>query len=256
MTLLTRVPLLALLIALGACSNSRVPPTRLPEPYPEPQQETSRSAQMSSVSSAEAYVKSEATRPKAETTPIPAESMPIEPDSKPLEGYSSTPYGVDPIPAEPAPVTPAPYEPVVVDIPPVPPESFTGTGAMLQLPVSPALTPPPEPKEFAMTAPPAVLALESEIQISMKFGNYADAAATLERAIRIQPKNPELWHVLAKVRLRQQQPGLAEDLAKKSNLLAKNNPELARANWDIIAQARKNKGDPSGAAEAQARARY
>ncbi len=107
-----------------------------------------------------------------------------------------------------------------------------------------------------MTAPPAVLALESEIQISMTSGNYADAAATLERAIRIQPKNPELWHVLAKIRLKQQQPGLAEDLAKKSNLLARSNPELARSNWDIIAQARRRKGDPSGAAEAQARARY
>lgn len=253
MTLLPRVPLLALLIALGACSNSRVPPTRLPEPYPEPQQETSRPAQ---TASAEAYVKSESTRTKAETTPIPAESMPIESDLKPLSGYSSTPYGVDPIPAEPLPVAvaPAPYEPVVVDIPPMPPEPVAG--AMLQLPVSPASTPPPEPKEFAMTAPPAVLALETEIQSSMKSANYADAAATLERAIRIQPKNPELWHVLAKVRLKQQQPGLAEDLAKKSNLLAKNNPELARANWDIIAQARRNKGDPSGAAEAQARARY
>jgi tetratricopeptide (TPR) repeat protein len=253
MTLLTRVTLLVLLIALAACSNNRVPPTPLPQPYPEPQQETetSRPAQ---TFSAEAYGQSEPSRPMAEITPIPAESMPIEPDLKPLSGYSPTPYGVDPIPAEPPPVGPAPYEPVVVDIPPVPPEYVPDT--MLKLPVSPALTPPPEPKEFAMTAPPAVLALESEIQTSMKSGNYADAAATLERAIRIQPKNPELWHVLAKIRLNQQQPGLAEDLAKKSNLLAKSSPELARSNWDIIAQARRSKGDPSGAAEAQARARY
>jgi predicted Zn-dependent protease len=121
-------------------------------------------------------------------------------------------------------------------------------------PESPAFAPPPEPKEFLMDAPAAVLALETEVQNNMKSGSYGDAAATLERAIRIQPRNPELWHVLAKVRLNQQQPGLAEDLAKKSNLLAKSNAELVRSNWDIIAQARRAKGDPEGASEAQQKA--
>jgi cytochrome c-type biogenesis protein CcmH/NrfG len=106
-----------------------------------------------------------------------------------------------------------------------------------------------------MEAPPAVLALETDIEGNLKTGGYADAAASLERAIRIQPKNPELWHVLAEVRLKQQQPGLAEDLAKKSNLLAKNNAELIRSNWKIIAESLRLKGDTAGAAEAMAKAR-
>lgn len=106
-----------------------------------------------------------------------------------------------------------------------------------------------------MEAPPAVLALEADIEGNLKSGGYADAAASLERAIRIQPKNPELWHVLAEVRLKQQQPGLAEDLAKKSNLLAKNNAELIRSNWKIIAESLRLKGDAAGAAEAMAKAR-
>ncbi len=105
-----------------------------------------------------------------------------------------------------------------------------------------------------MTASPAVLALENDVEGNLKSGNYAEAAASLERAIRIQPKNPELWHVLAEVRLKQQQPGLAEDLAKKSNLLAKNNAELVRSNWNVIAKSRRLKGDSAGASEAMDRA--
>lgn len=172
---------------------------------------------------------------------------------EPLPGYSTSPYGVDPIPeALPAEPTndeatlestqtlPAEPQPYAVDLPP---------------PESPALTPPPEPKVFTMSAPPAVMALQTDIEGNLKSGKYPDAAAALERAIRIQPKNAELWHVLADVRLKQQQPGLAEDLAKKSNLLAKSNAELIRSNWRLIAESRRQKGDMAGAADAMDKAR-
>ena len=98
--------------------------------------------------------------------------------------------------------------------------------------------------------------LQGDIESQFRSGGYADAAASLERAIRIQPKNPELWHVLADVRLRQQQSGLAEDLARKSNLLARDNAELVRGNWRIIGEACRLKGDASCAAEAMDKARY
>ncbi len=99
------------------------------------------------------------------------------------------------------------------------------------------------------------MALQTDIEANLKIGRYAEAAASLERAIRIQPKNPELWHVLADVRLKQQQLGLAEDLAKKSNLLAKSNQELIRSNWVVIAGSRRLKGDSAGASEAMDKAR-
>jgi tetratricopeptide (TPR) repeat protein len=105
-----------------------------------------------------------------------------------------------------------------------------------------------------VVAPPAVVALRNEAEASLESGDLDNAAVTLERAIRIQPRNPDLWHDLAQVRLRQQQPGLAEDLAKKSNLHAKGNYSLIRANWAIIAEARRLKGDTEGAADAQERA--
>jgi tetratricopeptide (TPR) repeat protein len=105
-----------------------------------------------------------------------------------------------------------------------------------------------------VVAPPAVIALQGEAEASLQSGDYDNAAATLERAIRIQPRNPALWHDLAEVRLKQQQPGLAEDLAKKSNLHAKGNAALIRSNWAVIAEARRMKGDSEGAADAQEKA--
>jgi len=106
----------------------------------------------------------------------------------------------------------------------------------------------------APTTSPALLALMQEAESESASGNLENAAATLERAIRIQPRQPELWQKLAEVRLQQHQPGLAEDLAKKSNVLAKGNAALIRKNWAIIADARRKKGDAEGAAEADAKA--
>ena len=107
----------------------------------------------------------------------------------------------------------------------------------------------------ASSESPAVLALMKEADASSASGRLDNAAATLERAIRIQPRNAQLWHKLAGVRLQQHQPGLAEDLAKKSNILAKDNKSLVRKNWSIIADARRQKGDGPGASEADAKAK-
>lgn len=101
-----------------------------------------------------------------------------------------------------------------------------------------------------VAAAPAVIALQGDAQASMASGDYDNAAVSLERAIRIQPGNPQIWHDLAEVRLKQQQPGLAEDLAKKSNLHARGNADLIRANWTLIAEARRMKGDVEGEADA------
>jgi len=198
--------------------------------------------------------------PAVASRALPRESLPPEPvPEQPVPGYSSSPYGVDPIPSLPAasePTDPVLPEPSAAAATPEPsPEAPTDPMAMPP-PESPAFTPPPEPKIFSQSAPPAVLALQTDIESNIKSGSYPDAAGSLERAIRIQPKNPELWHVLAEVRLKQNQPGLAEDLAKKSNLLAKSNAELIRSNWNLIAEARRLKGDTTGVMEALDKARW
>ena len=110
------------------------------------------------------------------------------------------------------------------------------------------------PSPTAAAAPPAVLALMSEAQASRAQGNFDTAAAKLERALRIQPRNAALWHELASVRLQQHKPRLAEDLAKKSNTLARHDRALKRKNWELIARSRRLQEDEEGAQEAERKA--
>jgi tetratricopeptide (TPR) repeat protein len=121
-------------------------------------------------------------------------------------------------------------------------------------PSSKLTAPAPKAPPASQTSSPAVTALLQEAETSSASGSLDEAAAALERAIRIQPRNAKLWHKLAEARLKQHQPGLAEDLAKKSNVLAKDDSALTRQNWAIIADARRKKGDAEGAADADAKA--
>ena len=66
----------------------------------------------------------------------------------------------------------------------------------------------------------------------------ARAAASLERALRIEPRNPRLWHELAVIRLRQADYGQAESLAARSNTYAGADAELRAANQKVISDAR------------------
>lgn len=78
-------------------------------------------------------------------------------------------------------------------------------------------------------------------------GNHASAAASLERALRIEPRNPRLWHELARVRLKQGQFAQAESVAARSNSWAGDDKALRAENWRLIAQSREARGDPEGA---------
>src|SRR3954468_96652 len=69
----------------------------------------------------------------------------------------------------------------------------------------------------------AVIALFDNAKTDAASGKLDTAAASLERALRIEPHNPALWHELARLRLQQRQPEQAASLAAKSNGLAGNN---------------------------------
>jgi len=96
----------------------------------------------------------------------------------------------------------------------------------------------------------AVIALFDSAKADATSGKLDTAAASLERALRIEPHNPALWHELAKLRLQQQQPEQAASLAAKSNALAGNNKSLRAGNWRVIGEARAKKGDDQGAQSA------
>ncbi|MES9845938.1 MAG: hypothetical protein ABW162_00355 [Candidatus Sedimenticola sp. PURPLELP] len=101
----------------------------------------------------------------------------------------------------------------------------------------------------------AVLALMAQAQRQEDKGDMAGAVATIERGLRIEPRNAHLWNRLAHLRYAQGQRGLAADLAAKSNSLAARDLELKRDNWLLIADARRSVGDIAGARAAERKAR-
>jgi len=133
----------------------------------------------------------------------------------------------------------------------------------LPAPGQPYGLPYPEPGQAPGQAPapvikshsPAVVALLEHAEQQANAGELASAAASLERAIRIDPRNPVLWYHLATVRLAQDDPSQAEQLAVKSNSLATGiNAQLLR-NWQLIAQARRKQNNTAGAAAADRQVR-
>jgi hypothetical protein len=89
-----------------------------------------------------------------------------------------------------------------------------------------------------LTASPAARELSASADAAMARGDLTASAASLERALRIEPNNAGLWSRLSEVRLRQGDNAQAEQLALKSNGLAAGNAALRTRNDKIVAAAR------------------
>lgn len=100
----------------------------------------------------------------------------------------------------------------------------------------------------------AVAALLKESRDEYVQQRYEQAAALLERALRIEPRNSILWHDLAGVRLEQEEWRKAMSLAARSNEFASDNKWLRIRNWTIIALACKGLKDNNCVKDAQSRA--
>ena len=139
---------------------------------------------------------------------------------------------------------------------PTPTEPATLEALEPSLPTPPAASEltPFQPIESTVPLSPVVGALVSAANQNSKAGDLDSAAASIERAIRIEPRNATLFYKLALLRLQQSKPRLAEDLAKKSALLASTNSTLKRHCWLLIAHAREIQQDFAGAKEARAKA--
>ena len=128
-------------------------------------------------------------------------------------------------------------------------------------PEQPAKEPAPEPAPppVSVPAPPpgssrqeniAVAGLMESARADAAAGKLATAAASLERALRIEPRNPRLWHELARVRSQQGQHAQAENVAVRSNSFAGDDRALRAENWKLIAETRNARGDKEGARQA------
>jgi cytochrome c-type biogenesis protein CcmH/NrfG len=98
---------------------------------------------------------------------------------------------------------------------------------------------------------PAVQSLLGSARAAVDQGDLERAAADLERALRLQPGNPGLWHELARVRLAQGEFDEAESLALRSNSLSGRDSDIVRRNWELIAASRDARGDEEGARSAR-----
>lgn len=103
----------------------------------------------------------------------------------------------------------------------------------------------------ARDADTVVLAFLNEAELQAADGNTDQAIASLERGVRIKPKDPWLWHQLAVLRLQKQQWQEAITMAEKSIALSGSNKLLLSGNWQIIATARRATGDDAGARAAE-----
>ncbi len=156
-------------------------------------------------------------------------------------------------PGRPRDVAPAPATPAGAQSPSAVTSAVTSHGdTATSLPAAsgdadPTTTTPPPP----VSGNRAVVALVERARQEAGGGRRESASASLERALRIEPRNAWLWHELARLRLTQGQYAQAVSLAQKSNSLAVRERALQALNWHLIADARIAQGNPDGAAQAR-----
>lgn len=85
---------------------------------------------------------------------------------------------------------------------------------------------------------PAVQELSRSAGQAMEVQRFDQAARLLERAIAIEPRNPALWHKLARVRFEQGNLSQAGQLAARSNALLDSGSALKVGNDRLIEAAR------------------
>lgn len=124
--------------------------------------------------------------------------------------------------------------------------------------------PPPERVEQPQPLPAPVMreptlsaasrALVGQAQAQMASRNYAVAASSIERALRIEPDNPLLWIELGKVRQAEGNYVQAENMGRKAASMSVNSPRANSAAWSLIAESLRARGKNVEAQAAQARA--
>jgi len=101
---------------------------------------------------------------------------------------------------------------------------------------------------------PAVKELLADAGNAETTGDYNQAAVLLERALRIQPRDPEILQQMAEVQLQKQDYEQALNFAVRSYDIGPRVGEICNRNWRTISVAREHLGDRNGSVEAEQRA--
>lgn len=133
---------------------------------------------------------------------------------------TATPQATFPATTAPAPAIPAPNSGV---------KTASATPPAPATPVAP--TPPAAP-----SGGNAVKVLLDDARKAVQENRLDKAASSLERAVRLEPRNASIWYDLAQIRLHQKNYVAAEQMANKSISFTKNE-DLIKRNRQIIAAA-------------------
>lgn len=101
---------------------------------------------------------------------------------------------------------------------------------------------PAEPLPPPRTAPPvssASQALLTQSRGHQAAGRYEQAAASIERALRIEPRQPVLWLELGNIRLKEGDFAQAESMGRKALSLATGDATLTARAEQLIATAKR-----------------
>lgn len=177
--------------------------------------------------------------------PTPTKRSPITSIDKEAVPMTTIPSKPRPSPQTASPEPPAVQTAPVLRESEIVPEPLTSEGS-----TEPTLQPSPVERSEIKPVPPAVVALVNAADTQARSGKLDGAAASLERALRIEPHNAVLWQKLADIRLQQKRYDQALQLAARSNSYASGDTLLQARTWRIIAKAKEAKGDDAGAQQA------
>ncbi len=96
---------------------------------------------------------------------------------------------------------------------------------------------------------PAVKSLMVGARADIAMGKNSSAVSKLERGLRIESQNPELWHLLSKANYSDSNYEQSINMAKKSNRYS-NNDNLIAQNWALIKKAGEKSGNATAIKEA------
>lgn len=100
---------------------------------------------------------------------------------------------------------------------------------------------------------PAVTELLADASAAESSGRYEQASMLLERALNIQPRNPEILQNMAEVQLQVRDYEQALNFAVRSYDLGPRVGEICSRNWRTISVSREHLGDHGGSVEAEQR---
>ena len=92
------------------------------------------------------------------------------------------------------------------------------------------------------TLSPASKALVGQAQTQRRKGDLPGATVSLERALRIEPRNPLLWIEMGRLRMDQRNYPQADAMGRRALSMAVGDPKTQSAAWLLIADSLRARG--------------